>query len=343
MTRRAKEKRTARAQEKQRAAERELREQALAFRPEWKQLLAAIDGTGHPAASKLGKPSAPIVDTLQWKSSLVPIAAADVLQLPIKLDAQKGVLQYEFSTRDYDITFAVQMICADGTMIELLEPKRFDSQKAPVKGRLELVGPGMVLLIWDNSFSWVNPKQLAYSVELHQDVPIVAEEKKVARALAARRKREALLMQQEQEVEMMEDIIKYEEKRTEDVQKQIAELELVLQQSQESKAKAMAKHEQLELRIEELEWEIKALSWRSFDPKTLGVLLSYLEPPTLQSLSLANKKWFCNVREFINSQKELGRESANDDTAKRTAPERVPSNAGELHRDVDPATSSQAA
>lgn len=111
MTRRAKERRRERAEEKQRADERrEARDRALAGRTEWRQLLAAIDGAVVQHFAQQQQPSPPkpkqIVNELQWKSTHVPIAAASVFQLPIKLDAAKGALQYEFSTRDYDVNFA---------------------------------------------------------------------------------------------------------------------------------------------------------------------------------------------------------------------------------------------
>lgn len=113
-----------RVQEKQRAGDERLsRDRALAARPEWRLLLAAIDGPQEAAAvqlvSQLQQPSPPkpagsssassqnqIVNELQWKSTHVPIAAAGVFQLPIKLDALKGVLRYEFHTRDYDVNFS---------------------------------------------------------------------------------------------------------------------------------------------------------------------------------------------------------------------------------------------
>lgn len=114
MTRRAKERRRERVQEKMRVdEERELRERALSSRAEWRQLLLAIDGPPATAVqlfSQQQQPSPPkpkqIVNELQWKSTHVPIAAASVFQLPIKLDAPKGALQYEFSTRDYDVNFS---------------------------------------------------------------------------------------------------------------------------------------------------------------------------------------------------------------------------------------------
>lgn len=111
MTRRAKERRLERTQEKARALDEKMaREIKLNARPEWKQLLAAIDGvpatlkwTHQPSPPKPATPA--IVQELQWKSMHVPIAAASNFQLPIKLDGPRGTLLYSFSTREYDLDF----------------------------------------------------------------------------------------------------------------------------------------------------------------------------------------------------------------------------------------------
>lgn len=107
MTRRAKERRQQRAADKQREKdERMARERRLSARPEWRQLLRAIDGPlGLEKLSNHRGRSASVAHELQWKSSNVPVAAAGNFQLPVKLDAPRGELRYAFSTRDYDINF----------------------------------------------------------------------------------------------------------------------------------------------------------------------------------------------------------------------------------------------
>lgn len=107
-----------RVAEKQRALDEFLaRERRLNARPEWRQLLRAIDGPLPPlSGAKTDVKTAPktrpgrsvsmsIAHDLQWKSTNVPVAAAGAFQLPVKLDAPKGVLRYAFSTRDYDVNF----------------------------------------------------------------------------------------------------------------------------------------------------------------------------------------------------------------------------------------------
>ncbi|OWY92448.1 F-box protein [Phytophthora megakarya] len=259
MTRRAKERRKERVHAKlQQEEEKRLRDERLSARPSWIHLLAAIDG---PSSSSLhvssDSPKPPIVDELQWKSSQVPIAASGGFQLPVKLDARKGELHYSFSTRDYDVNFGVQMICADGNLIELLDTRRYESQKQQVQGQLSLTGPGMVLLLWDNSFSWVNTKQLAYHVELKQETLPVSQAEKTQLALKARLKREQKLLQVEGEFDGLETKVQTEAQTIEFLRHQIEELQLQMRQHEEEKELFNNKKEQVGEAIEELCWELQ--------------------------------------------------------------------------------------
>ncbi|EEY59558.1 F-box protein, putative [Phytophthora infestans T30-4] len=302
MTRRAKERRMERVHAKLRQQEEKLlRDQRLSSRPAWIQLLAAIDGPSPNSSSSLHvsssdsdspKQKPPIVDELQWKSSQVPIAASGGFQLPIKLDARKGELHYSFSTRDYDVNFGVQMICADGSLIELLDTRRYESQKQQVEGQLSLTGPGMVLLLWDNSFSWVNTKQLAYHVELKQETLPVSEAEKTQLALKARLEREQKLLQVEGEYDGLETQVQTEAQTIEFLRHQIEELQLQLRQHEEEREVINKKKDQVGEHIEELCWELQALSWRCLDQAALHRILDYLEEKDLIAWSLTSKKWY---------------------------------------------------
>ncbi|CAH0476751.1 unnamed protein product [Peronospora belbahrii] len=297
MTRRAKEQRTMRVQAKQqRLEENMLREKRLSSRPTWIQLLLAIDGPSlttsssslHGFMSKSPIKSS-IVNKLQWKSLQVPIAASGGFQLPIKLDASKGELLYSFSTRNYDVNFGVQMISADGDLIELLGTRRYESHKEQVQGRLSLTGPGMVLLLWDNSFSWVNSKQLAYNVELKQDTLPMSDAKRMQLALDARLKRDQKLLQCEGEYDKLETQVQTEAQTIELLHHQIEELQAQLRQHEESKETIMKKKDQVGEQIDDLTWELQALSWRCLDQTVLHRILDYLDQKDLFAWLLTNK------------------------------------------------------
>ncbi|KAL3662484.1 hypothetical protein V7S43_012339 [Phytophthora oleae] len=312
MTRRAKERRMERVHAKLRVKEEKLlRDQRLSSRPEWIQLLAAIDGATRSSlsisSSDSPKQKPPIVDELQWKSSQVPIAASGGFQLPIKLDARKGELHYSFSTRDYDVNFGVQMICSDGSLIELLDTRRYESQKQQVEGQLSLSGPGMVLLLWDNSFSWVNTKQLAYHVELKQETLPVSDAEKTQLALKARLERDQELLQAEGEYDGLETRVHTEAQTIDFLRHQIEELQLQLRQHEDEKDMINKKKDQAGEHIEELYWELQALSWRCLDQPALHCILGFMEEKDFIAWSLTCKKWYGLGRSYQTTKEETAK------------------------------------
>lgn len=91
-----------------------------------------------------------------------------------------------------DVDFSVKLVQDDGDVAFIVPQTRFDSHKEPVfaTGRVEKpgesprrarassacltaqrgAGAGTCIFTWDNSYSWVNPKTLVYSIELTYEV-----------------------------------------------------------------------------------------------------------------------------------------------------------------------------
>lgn len=187
-------------------------------------------------------------------------------------------------------------------MIELVEPQRYESQKQAIRGRVELVGPGMVLLIWDNSFSWLNTKQLAYSIELTQDTPEASEERKTALAQRARLERERALLAKDMELSQLLTTLQSQEQTIAFVKHQIEELTQTLAKSEDEKTALEALRDGVEEQLDTLVWEIDgvcahcscawkcksltdadvvllrpALSWRAMDKPVVHRMLSFVE------------------------------------------------------------------
>ncbi|CEG35795.1 fyve and coiled-coil domain-containing protein 1 [Plasmopara halstedii] len=301
MTRRAKERRMERVRSTLQLREEKLeRDRRLSSRPSWIQLLAALDGpfasstssSLHVSNSANFKHQPSIVDELQWKSLQVPIAASGGFQLPIKLDAQKGELHYSFSTKDYDVNFGVQMIDAYGSPIELLGTQRYESQKQQVKGKLSLTGPGLLLLLWDNSFSWVNAKRLAYHVELKQEALPVSDDEKTQLALKARFEREQKFVHTEGEYNFLETQLQTEAQTIDLLHHQIEELHLQLKKHEECREIFINEKKKVKNSLEDLYWELRALSWRCLDQATLHLIMSFLTDQDLTAWMLTSKKWY---------------------------------------------------
>lgn len=141
-------------------------------------------------------------------------------------------------------------------MMELLELRRYESQKRQVEGSVELTGPGMVLLLWDNSYSWVNPKQLSYTVELHQDAPPETAAEKAQLAQRARLERQRRLLRAETSVDALEASIHTHEQGAEQLRLQIQELQAKLERNEAAKAAAAKARDRVDDEIDTLCWEL---------------------------------------------------------------------------------------
>jgi hypothetical protein len=81
-------------------------------------------------------------------------------------------VSYTFSTSPGDIAFGISFQSVDGQESEVLKEHRVPSEVEPISGAFKAPREGAVCLYWDNSFSWLTPKKLSYSIEVRQVVPI---------------------------------------------------------------------------------------------------------------------------------------------------------------------------
>jgi hypothetical protein len=88
------------------------------------------------------------------------------LDIPISLAG--SVVSYSFSTTPGDISFGIAFEAAGGEEEDVLEEHRVPSHIEPISGAFKAPCEGSVCLYWDNSFSWLTPKKLSYSVEVRQ-------------------------------------------------------------------------------------------------------------------------------------------------------------------------------
>ncbi|KAJ0411966.1 hypothetical protein ATCC90586_009923 [Pythium insidiosum] len=303
MTRRAKERRLERVQARQRSEEALARRHS---RPEWTALLALIDSgeavapaaTEAVAAASARDALAP-VEQLRWTSTHVPVAAASAFTLPIQVDASRATVRYEFSTRDFDISFGVQLLGTEGNVTELLEPKRYESHQAAVVGSVDVSGRGMVLLVWDNTFSWLNAKQLAYTVELRQEVPpadwnpptAASDDQRWTLAVYERAKREKLRLHRKTELQRLTASVQTHEQQIEFLRHQIETLQRQLEETETAKTKTLEQTQHTEDDLETLEWEIEALTWRAIGPAALATILSFGDGRDVAQWSMVSHTW----------------------------------------------------
>jgi len=112
-----------------------------------------------------------------YRCSKVPVQYA--LELPIPVLAKGSTVRYAFSTDLNDINFGIyirneQPPSSEQTELpqeddsaeqELLATERVESNLEPITGSFMVVSaPCVVLLCWDNHYSWFKSKSLSYSV-----------------------------------------------------------------------------------------------------------------------------------------------------------------------------------
>jgi len=97
-------------------------------------------------------------------SSGMTITAGSTFELPIKVD-RPSVLRIRFEVDEgYDVDFSLKFReDTDKASIQtLVEPARSSARE----GQLDIHTTGTCYVIWDNAFSWINPKSLTYHLSL---------------------------------------------------------------------------------------------------------------------------------------------------------------------------------
>ena len=101
-----------------------------------------------------------------WKGDMT-IKAGAQLTLPIVVPAMYAKLSWEFETENGDIIFGATF-CENSRRrkeIEELEtPDRVDSHHSAIQRTVRVPSDGVVVLFWDNSYSWFAEKRIRYKV-----------------------------------------------------------------------------------------------------------------------------------------------------------------------------------
>lgn len=104
-------------------------------------------------------------EPLLWKCAGMQIQQRFELPIP---SLAGSVCKYSFSTEIGDIAFSVEYRCKGRPDEKIFGNSRVPSDLEPISGTFKSVREGTLLFIFDNSFSWYNPKILTYKIELFQ-------------------------------------------------------------------------------------------------------------------------------------------------------------------------------
>jgi hypothetical protein len=73
-------------------------------------------------------------------------------------------------TKHGDIAFGFNFLPSEGGEIEVISSSRVPSDKGEISGTYHAPSEGTACLYWDNSFSWLTPKDLSYTLKISQVV-----------------------------------------------------------------------------------------------------------------------------------------------------------------------------
>ena len=96
------------------------------------------------------------------------------LRLTIPVDLPGSIISFSFRTKNGDIAFGIKFVSDESEEEEsVIDLTRVRSDLETVGGKFEVPRAGVLYFLWDNSFSWLTAKDLAYNVELHQEVEFI--------------------------------------------------------------------------------------------------------------------------------------------------------------------------
>lgn len=110
--------------------------------------------------------SSQLLDTYSLTSTDIFVQWNFVLEIPILLSG--AVITYKFVTIHGDISFGINFLPQEGEEIEIIPNNRVPSDREEIIGTYKAPSEGTIIIYWDNSFSWLTPKNLTYSIDVTQ-------------------------------------------------------------------------------------------------------------------------------------------------------------------------------
>ena len=105
------------------------------------------------------------VEPISWQSKDLLVHRTYEISVPASAGS---TIKYSFYTQIGDIKFSINLQKLDKEIIELVEPSRVPSDLETVRGTQKVDFDGNYIFVFDNTFSWFNPKILTYKINLYQ-------------------------------------------------------------------------------------------------------------------------------------------------------------------------------
>ncbi|GFX13407.1 SEC14-like protein 4 [Trichonephila clavipes] len=91
------------------------------------------------------------------------------VELTFEVMEPNSYLEWEFETKDRDIAFAVyfqEKTSKQSKPIEILPKQRIDTYYEPETGMYKCQKAGTYIVVFDNSYSWLRPKEIYYKLNV---------------------------------------------------------------------------------------------------------------------------------------------------------------------------------
>lgn len=102
------------------------------------------------------------------------VVISDEWVLPVPVANSHTLVSFTFETTGGDINFSMVFIGLNSEEEVLIPPERIQSDVEPFEDSIELETPGTLILLWDNSYSWLHKKELSYSLQIERDPDVDA-------------------------------------------------------------------------------------------------------------------------------------------------------------------------
>mmetsp|Transcript_25756 Transcript_25756/g.43403 ORF Transcript_25756/g.43403 Transcript_25756/m.43403 type:complete len:432 (-) Transcript_25756:504-1799(-) len=241
--------------------------------------------------------------------------------LPVPVANPHTLVSFTFQTSNGDISFSMVFIGLNGEEEILIPPSRLQSDEEPVHDSVTLEGQGTLILLWDNSYSWLHKKELSYSLQIEQNPNVdangvpkeeplsVYEEARVENARKQRRQLLSHMVHLQEKLSGVDDILRtVTPAEIEELEASLLRIRQEIDMKRGLLQSSKVERRDLVQQLRSSDRLRAPLNIRTLNGKNLSRVLQFLEP---RESSLVCKYW-CQLTAYI-TEKEENPELTDDD------------------------------
>ena len=102
---------------------------------------------------------------MKMKTNAVVVKAGTTFDLPIVISKPGTTVHWVFHSKGYDVRFGI-VKGGNKAAREYFVANTVYAPDTPQQGKVVFDTPGNYFLVWDNTYSWFNEKNVVYSVDI---------------------------------------------------------------------------------------------------------------------------------------------------------------------------------